>query len=382
MRSFLTLLAAILCVAAVAQKQPKPNINKAKAAFDKGEYGEAKSLIDIAVESEKFAENAKAWYYRGMIYATLDTASQEPGAMDAAVASFQKSLELDPEQKTTSEFTGMGIANVDTRLQGYYAFYYNKAIASYQTDDFANATDNFEYAFYIMPTDTNAIINAAYAASAADDDDRAKTNYTRALDAGVKDKSIFLRLYNYAVQEEDYDAALAVIQRGRSVMPNDIDLQKYEINILITQNKVDEALAGIQEAIEKEPNNPDLHFSMGVIKEESGDEEGARASYEKALEVDESHYNSNFNLAVMEFNKANDMIKERSELSYKEKAKIAELTKTIKVRLESAMPYWEKLYSLKSTDETVLETLAYIYQNLGMNDKAEQIMDELDAIRG
>lgn len=380
MKYFLTMLAAVLCVAAVAQK--KPNITKAKTALDKGELAEAKSMIDAAIDYEKTKDKAKTWYYRGLIYVSLDTINQEPGAMKTAMDSFNKSLELDPEQKTTTEFTGGGISNVDSQIRAYYSYYYNNAVAGYQSEDFKTAATNFEKAYFIFPEDTTSALNAAYAAAADEDDERAKMNFQAAIDKGMKDVSTYLRLYNYAVQEEDLDEAMRILNAAKEVHPDNIDIQKYQINILIQQNKVDEAKAGIESAIIQEPDNPDLHFSLGVIKEETEDLDGARASYEKAIEIDESHYNSNFNLGVLVFNVSNGLIKERNELGYKEVKKYDELTEQINKSLTTALPYWEKLYSLKQDDESILETLKYIYVNLKMMDKAEKIADELDALKG
>ncbi len=379
MRQVLTISLALLCMAVYAQK---PNINKAKAAYDKGELVDAKTIIDQATTYEKTMGKAKTWYYRGMIYVALDTSANEPGAMKVALESFQKALELDPEQKSISEFTGFSIENVDSRLQGYYGYYYNKAIENYQSEEFQLAADNFENAFYIMPSDTNSIINAAYAASGAGDSDRARVNYNKALDAGMKDKNIYLRLYNYAVGEEDFDKALEILARARKVHPNEVDLQKYEINILIGQDRIDEAKSGIQDAIAKEPNNPDLYFSLGVIHEELDDTGAAKESYEKAVGIDADHFNANFNLGVLVFNECNELIKERNALSYKEEKKYNELSTQITDKLNAALPYWEKLNTLKGGEETVLETLKYIYVNLKMNDKAEQVANELDQIKG
>lgn len=380
MKHFFTLIATVLCVVAVAQK--KPNINKAKAALDKGDLATAKSMIDAATTYEKTQDKAKTWYYRGMVYASLDTINQEPGAMAVAMESFNKSLEIDPEQKSTSEIGISGVTNVDSQISGYYGYYYNKAVARYQNEEFEAAADNFEKAYFIVPTDTTAALNAAYASAGYDDHERAKKNFKVALEKGMKELAVFLRLYNYAVQAEDLDEAMMILSDARKLHPDNIDLQKFQINILIQQDKVDEAKAGIESAIAQDPENADLHFSLGVINEETEDVDAARASYEKAIQIDESHYNSNFNLGVLVFNISNALIKERNELGYKEVKRYDELTKQINDALTGALPYWEKLYSLKQDEESILETLKYIYVNLDMDDKAEKMADELDAMKG
>ena len=146
--------------------------------------------------------------------------------------------------------------------------------------------------------------------------------------------------------------------------------------------RTEEARAGLEGAIAADPENPDLLFALGVLKEETGEIDEAVEIYRKAIAADPNHFNSNFNLAVYVFNQANEMMKERNALSYKESAKIDELTGKINTQLEEALPLWEKLYELNSTDQTVLETLGYIYTNLKMNDKAEKISTELEAIKG
>ena len=287
MKQFLTIFAALLCTVAFAQK---PNINKAKAAFDKGDFAEAKTIIDQAIDYEKTMDKAKTWYYRGMIYVVLDTLNNEPGAMETAMESFNKALELDPQQKTINEFTGTQVLNADSRIQDYYGYFYTKAVDSYQAEEFTQAADYFEKASYVMPIDTNAMLNAGYAATAAGDDTRARKNFEMAVEKGMKDKSLHLRLYNYAINDEDLDKAYSILEAALAHHPGDVDIQKFQINILIQQDKIEEAKKGIEEAILKEPSNPDLHFSLGVIKEEEGDLEGARASYQKAIDSDNSHY--------------------------------------------------------------------------------------------
>ena len=371
---------AAICVVGYAQKKPK--INQALSAMEDGNLAEAKTIIDAAIQHEKTKDDAKTWYYRGQIYAALDTANNEPGALDESLKAFDKALELDPEQKVVSSFTGTGVENIDSKKQGYYAYYYNEAISDYNDEKFGSAADNFETAYYINPSDTNAILNAAYAAVADGDDERAEKNFYASYEAGVRDKTVFLQLYNFAIREERFEDGLKVIRNGKEAYPDDIDFAKYEINLLIQLEKTEDAKAELEKAIEADPENADLLFSLGVLKEELGDKEGALASYRNAIDVNPDHYNSNFNLGVAVFNEANELIKQRNALSYKEEAKSKELTKKINVKLENALPIWEKLYSLNSTDQTVLETLGYIYNSLGKKDKYNKIQDELDAISG
>ena len=382
MRTFFTIVLATLCIVGYAQKKPK--VNKVQPALEEGNYSEAKAIIDEAIVHEKTMEDPEVWFLRGQVYATLDTANNEPGALEESLKAFDKALELDPEQKKIAslDFATGGVVNVTTKKQGYYAYYYNQAIAAYNDQDFESAASNFETAYVINPADTNAIVNAAYAASAAGLDEQAKKNFNTALAAGSIDKNIYLQLYNYALKAENYEEALDAIQKGREVYPDDIDLMKYEVNLFIQMERSDEARAGLEEAIAADPNNADLLFALGVLKEETGDDEMAMTHYKEAIAVDPNHFNANFNLAVFVFNQANETMKQRNDLGYREVEKYDELTVQIDALLNDALPIWEKLYEINNTDETVLETLGYIYTNLKMNDKADKVASELEAVRG
>ena len=377
MKTIVIILLTAVCITGYSQKKPK--INQALSALNDGDLAEAKTIIDEAIVHEKTKENPKTWFYRGQIYAALDTANNEPKALDESLKAFNKSLMLDPLQKTTSSVdlnTG-SVVNVDSKIQGYFAYYYNKAITNYKEEEYTSAADNFETAFYIMPSDTSAVLYAAYSSAETGDDKRAKDNFNKSYDAGVRNRTIFLQLYNYAVRDENYEEGLEIVRRAREVYPSDIEFITYEINLLIRLKRVEEAEKGLEKAIVDEPNNADLLFSLGVLKEESGDVEAAMESYNKAVKVDPNHYNSIFNIGVSIFNEATTLIKERNALNFKERTKINELTTKINKQLKNSLPMWEKLYSLNSTDQTVLETLAYIYSNLKMKEEAEKIAEEL-----
>lgn len=94
-----------LCPAvAMAQKEIKPNVNKAESALQKGVLDEAKAIIDATVASQEYmvdkkggpSKNAtKSWYLRGLIYAAIDTAgakfkSLDPNPFAVAKESFEK----------------------------------------------------------------------------------------------------------------------------------------------------------------------------------------------------------------------------------------------------------------------------------------------------
>ena len=384
-KTYLFVFAAVIAFSGYAQKKPK--INKANSAREKGELVEAKSIIDAAIEHEKTKDDAKTWYYRGLIYATLDTTSNAEfaaltdNAMSEAIEAFNKADELDPEGKGLYTTGDMGIpVLMDQQVTGYYSYYYNAAVEAFQNNEYQTAVDNFEDAYFILPEDTGAYVNAAFAAHNGELFDAAVKNYDAALNAGATSIDLYYNYLNILIAaKKDKEAALELVNRGLKAYPNDPTLTKNRINLLIQLEKVEEAKADLRKAIEAEPDNEDLHFTMGVLLEETEDVDGAAAAYKKAIEVNPDHFESNFNYGVLLINQANNVIKEVNNLgmSKADQKKAKEMQPVITEKLKEALPQWEKVYEIKPEETTAIETLAYIYNQLGMKEKYKEMSSKL-----
>jgi len=386
MRRLFTIGFCLLIVAA-ADAQKKPKINKAKRAWEDGELVEAKNIIDRATKHEKTKDEGDTWYYRGLIYATIDTTTNESfaelknDALETAMASFKKAEELDTKDKGYYITGDNGLpVLMNQQITGYFSHYFNKAVASYQSEEFGKASKYFENANRIMPEDTSSVTNAGYAAQANDNPERALKLFKKAIDAGAQAKGLFYNTIALLRQNERTDEALEVIQKGKEIYPTDNQLNRQEISILIDSGKSEEAKERLISAVENEPDDPALRFALGLLYEELEQPEKAKEAYEAAIEADPEHYESNFNLAVMVFTKANKLYKEQSQLgiSSADKKRARELKPKIKEGFEKALPLWEKVYELKPNEKPAIETLAFLYAYLGMNDKAKEMKSKLE----
>lgn len=384
-RTYFILLALVISVVGYAQK---PKINKANLAREQGDLAEAKTIIDQAIEYEKIKDNGKTWYYRGLIYATIDTTSNEQyaglsdNALEEAMKAFSKADAIDPEGKsyyTTGEF-GIPVLK-NQQVENYYSYYYNKAVVAFQDSQFEEAVKNFENSYIIQPSDTNAYVNAAYAAHNGELYDAALKNYRMAIDKGSSSKDLYTNYVNIlASVKKDTDKALAALDEALVAYPGDNEFSKTRINILITSGKTEEARSNLEKAIEAEPDNVNLYFTLGILNDELGEQDKAAAAYQKALEIDPNHYESNFNFGVMLINEANDIIKESNDLgmSKADQQKAKELEPQITEKLKEALPQWEKIHEIKPDDRTCMETLEYIYTQLNMKEEAKAMSAKLD----
>ncbi len=387
----LILLLFIAAVAGVTYGQKKPKINQAENAREKGELGEAKEIIDAAIEHEKTKDDGKTWYYRGLIYASLDTTSNPTyqnlanDPLEEAMRSFAKADELNSGSNDyyLSDPNGLPVPK-SQQIQTLWAHYLNKGVESYQNEDLAGAADWFEKTTVVQPEDTTGYIYAASAAQGIEQFDRAADHYyTLIEDLDYDSKDIYNALiYIESNVNKDKEKALEVIRMAREAYPDDADFARAEISSLINMEKADEARGKLEAELEKDPENVDLLFTYGVLNDELDNPEAAAEAYEKALAVDPNHYNSVYNLAALKTNNALDMIKEKNNLgiSAADKKKGAEMDQQIQTSLKEALPLWERANTIQPDDRRTLETLQYIYVQMKMNEKANEVAQKLESM--
>lgn len=386
-RNILFLL--IMLVAGVAYGQRKPKINKALKAVQKGELAEAKEIIDAAIEHQKTKDDPETWYYRGLIYAAIDTTSRQefqdiqPDPLHTSVQAFEKAEELNEKDKELFISGPNGLPVLKSQHeQMLWGFYLNKGVVAFQNANEMDAAKAFERCQVVMPQDTTCYIYAGLAYQGAKEFDQAAENFTKLInELDHHDRDIYNSLiYIESSVRENDEKALEYIRKARERWPNEMDLAKTEINALIRLERIEEARAEVEAAIEAEPDNPDLYFSLGVMLQELDEIEAATEAYEKAVEVDPDYFNAIFNLAVMHFNTAVEVIKEKNELGFSaaDQKKEKELTKRANEKLKIALPYWEKIIELDPKNRTALEQLKFIYSQLKMPEKVMEMQEKIE----
>ncbi|MEQ8927525.1 MAG: tetratricopeptide repeat protein [Fulvivirga sp.] len=390
MKRLIVFMLAIMVVG-YSYGQKKPKINQAEKARTEGNLGEAKNIIDEAIVHEKTKDDGKTWYYRGLIYASLDT-TQNPTYQNLANDPLKTAMEAfakaDEMNQGNNEFyitgpNGFPVTKGE-QISTLWGHYLNKGVEYYNAQNNKEAYKYFRKTAVVQPEDTTGYIYSASVAQADKDYDKALLNYYTLLnDLNYHSKDIYSAvIYIEGVVNEDNEKALEVIRAAKEQFPSDLDFAKSEINALIKLERIDEAKSELESAIANEPDNANLRFTLGVMYEEIGDAAKAKEAYKGAVEVDPDYYNARFNLAVLIYNQAVDLIKEMNNLgiSQADQKKAKAMNVDIDKRLKEAVPHWEKLNSLQPNDRTTLETLQYIYTQLKMKDKAEKVSMQLEAL--
>lgn len=382
MKRITLLLLMLATVSVYAQKAVKPNLNKALSLWTEGKLDEAKTMIDLATTYEKTMNDGKTWYYRGLIYASLDTTSNEafkalaPDAFNIALESFKKGDEMNVgKEHFTQDAMGMPILK-SQQIAYWQGSYLNEGARLYQEENLEEALKNFEKAQQILPNDTTAYFYGGFAANSLESYDKAIASFQKYNELGGKSPDAYKTVINiYSGPKENKEEALKIARQAKTKFPADPELPKQEIGLLIDLKRIDEAKSGLEEAVKKEPNNKILHFYLGYTNANLSKFEDAKKNYEAALKIDPKYFEAQLYLAKLMYNDAAEIKKQMSTLgiSAADKKKKFDLDKVLVEKLKIALPYWEGAEKLNPDDQEVLDILFSIYQDLGIDEGLKRI---------
>jgi tetratricopeptide (TPR) repeat protein len=382
MKRITLLLLMLATVSVYAQKAVKPNLTKALNSWKEGKLDEAKTNIDLATTYEKTMNDAKTWYYRGLIYASIDTTSNEtykalsPDAFTIALESFKKGDELSPgKEHFIQDVNGLPILK-SQQIAYWEGVYLNEGARLYQEEDLEGALKSFEKAQAIQPGDTTGYFYGGFAANSLESYDKAIASFQKYIDLGGKSIDAYLSIINInSNPKENKEEALKVARIAKTKFPTNADLPKVEIGLLIDLKRIAEAKSGLEEAIKKEPNNKILHFYLGYANSSLNKFEDAKKNYDEALKIDPQYFEAQLYLAKLMYNDAAQLKKAMSNLgiSAEDKKKRFDLDRQLVEKLKVAQPYWERAEKLNPDEQEVLDTLFSIYTDLDLQDQIKRI---------
>ncbi|MEP3387321.1 MAG: tetratricopeptide repeat protein, partial [Reichenbachiella sp.] len=338
---------------------------------------------------------SKTWFVRGKIYQAIATSTDEAvssldaDALDKSVEAYNKVLEMDKETSPNNLIS-------NTNLDAMWGNYINIGGTVYGEEKYGEALAAFEKALKVKPTDSVTLLYAGVAAQQAGNNDKTLDYYYQMVDANIANGDVISTLiYLERTYKEDNEKALDLVRKAKELYPTESKFGQEEISLLLTMDKVDEARTKLEAAIEEDPTNVNLHLNLGVLydnlgsaKLEAGEKEVARENYNKAkeaylkaIEVDADNYVANFNTGVIYVNLAKEYYDEVRDMNLKDYDKYgpAKLAKADKI-LKEGLPYMEKATTIQPDDIAGLKALQQMYTQLKMMDKAEAILDKVDAL--
>ncbi|RDC62936.1 tetratricopeptide repeat protein [Adhaeribacter pallidiroseus] len=372
----LTTVAALSMQLAMAQKS---EVTNAILSLKNGTLDKAKTSIDKAVVHEKTANDPKAWFTKGEVYAAyIDNpifGKQVPNAVEEAYQAYDKAIAIDKDGEWGKQATA--------KKDGLYAGAFNNAVNAYNEKRYDEAIKAYTMAQNIRPQDTTAYVYAAYAAEAKQDFPLAKENYKKLLAMNHKTPMVYNRLIYFAKEvDKNETETAALLQDAVKAFPNNKDFMLEELNLYVKAGKGKEAIGKLENAIKVDPNNPNLYNVLGSLYDQTGEKDKARQNYEAALKVDPANFDANFNLGVYHYNKGADTNNKFSKLSAANQPKLGpKLQAESKQSFNTAIPYFEAAHKANPQDVGTMETLARVYIQTGRTKDAEAMNKKVDALK-
>jgi tetratricopeptide (TPR) repeat protein len=449
---------------------------------------EAKKKADEAV-MKKDSLKSKTWLTRGEAY--LDFANSrdtvltktDPTAAYKAMAYFKKAVSMDAASPAKKYLMMVMDKDGKPEVEGQkmYAAFMDAGITKYQAKDFPGALKDLQTAMVVAPKDTTAAMYTGVIGQMAKNDAAAQVGYEKFLELGGKDPGMIYALAQIYKNENKEEQAIAAINKGIALHPNNKDLKAEKINMLLSFKKIDAAIKELEvsvnggsknvqevvnlailyenkanelepeirgykdqlskgnvdgldkkiqaqkdkisayddevkrltDKIKKDPksaatskkqigevnvmkteanealtllnaehvqqaasaiNTVDIAKKSDEAKAKQNEARGqALKYYKQAIELDPNNYDVNFNLGVMSFNEAVVIKKEVDAMdmnTYKTKGKVIE--DLANEKFKSALPYFEKAWSIKKEDD-LKSSLRSLYQVLKMEDKLKAL---------
>ena len=397
------LIVALLAVGFGASAQTM-KVQSAYADMKANRLVQAMENIDAACINENTKADPKTWHYAGLIYAKLvevsqDTTNQKlwkkqkietpiPELAEKAKVAFIKSIELE-KAANTSEYVG---ANSNT-LNYIIRYQLTIALTTFNSKKYAESIPMFEdivksakvVGSSAKDVEMKARFCIAMGYDAIKQRDKAIELYRQLVGEKTQEETVYINLFLANKQDTAMDKAINVLKIGVKVLPS-----SYKLLGLLSGAYIE---SGNKEAADKCINTlkimadtitkdkPIVIVMVGDALRDAGNNDAAIAMYNKSLEILPEQAGANYSLGVLYFNMAVDLTGQANKLPFEQATEYERLKAESNAKFTLAIPYLEKVLTLKPKDVNTLNALKVIYSRLAMQDKYKAVSTTLETIK-
>lgn len=397
---------SFLTMTAVAQKD---QVKNAEDALEDGNYAEAKAQLQVAEANlgelnDRWQENF--YLYKGKAYMGAgENASAED--LKTAAQAFQKAAEMGSDEANESL----------TALKNNLI---QSAISDQNKENYSSAADKLYTSYELSKQDTVYLYYAANNLVQAQDYDKAVEyletlneldydgsgeSYTainvetgerenlgskQQMDLMVKTEQykdpkveaipskkgdiaqLIARIY---ISQEQYDKAIAAMDKAKATNPDDMGLLQAEANMYYQMGEKDKAREILEEVADKDPSDPATFNNIGLMYAEIEDTEKAIEFYKKALEVDSEFNEARVNMIAAKLQAEREIIDEMNGLgmSKADNERYDELDAERKELYKNVLPDLEKAMEIDPENKDIIQTAINLYSNLGNQEKVDEL---------
>jgi tetratricopeptide (TPR) repeat protein len=316
-------------------------------------------------------------FRNGVVERWVETQKIHPDPLAEATKAIEQANTLNTDGKADKDLTN-SIQNLKASLETEAVFNYEKLDYKGAHASFIKLLDLHKYPQMKDVIDTVYFYYGGRAALL--DSNYAEAN--RLFEEAAANK--FEDPYLYVFRKQSYflsgDTAkgVEVIKEGFNKFPQNQSIMIELINYYLVSNQTDEALRLLGVAKANDPKNVSYTFAEATLYDKMNKFEDAERSYKACLEIDPAYFDATYNLGVLYFNKAVKIYEQASKLS--DNAEYEKAKKEGDDVLIQAVPYMEKAHEIDSKDKASLETLKTIFYRLKMDDKYNEVVQELKAL--
>jgi len=197
----------------------------------------------------------------------LGLAQERSGDIPAAAESYESALRLDPRDVETVIHLG----NLYAALKRY-----------------SDAEARFRAALELEPKSSQALLGLAQSLDAQKKPEAAAA-YRDYLAVQPDTPGAQSRVIHLLLEQKQYDAALAELDRVDSGKPATLDSLRSRADIQIAQKKWDDSIVTLRKAIALAPNDAQLHGGLGRVYMQKRDFPSAEKEIKAALQIDRNN---------------------------------------------------------------------------------------------
>jgi Flp pilus assembly protein TadD len=300
-------------------------LDEAQAAMDKNEYEAAIPPLQRFLAEQP--DVAYAHFQLGYAYTALKRTAE-------ARAEYERCIALDPKMAEAQLNLGILLLNSDPKaataplgkaveLQPSQSRpRYLLGLAQERSGDLAGATQAFEGVTHLDPKDADAFTQLGGIMLRLGKPGEAEGKFRQALEIAPQsipalqglaqslglqkkpeaeaayrdylaaqpgDSAAQTQLIHYLLEQKNYDAALAELDKLPSAGPAGVETAKLRADVLVAQKRTDEAISVLQQTIQFAPNDGQLHGGLGRLYLGKKDYANAEKELKVALNIDQSN---------------------------------------------------------------------------------------------
>ncbi|MBQ1408852.1 MAG: hypothetical protein IIY87_03740 [Bacteroidales bacterium] len=340
-------------------------VQSAMSDLKRGYLNKAKAAIDKACEHETTKDDAKTWYYAGLIYSMIGDAATDPQSK------YKKYKDLDPDWSRKAYDAAMRCKELDKDNDYDLKFifgkigtdYYSKSIDKFNANNYQEALELSDKAIKVFNNSGDADLAnesmyiAGYCCQMLKDNDGIKKYYAPLVRKSKVDdkfkprmKQVYTVMYGLYKELKDTTNVIKTAERYTKVMPED-----PSANLLLAQayvwtgNKTKAIELASKSIEESKALGNDAYAKMlsaaAGIYDQAGDIATAEAKYNESLQLVSNQFEANYGMGAMMVNRAADKntaineIINAGDFSDEKQALMDKLTEERNEYLRKTIPY-------------------------------------------